>query len=355
MEGYLISWILYNLWIVFLLLYAKSHSYRFLSSRKVGFFTFFILFLIIVFGEFSGDYRHYEEIIENFSMNDEVASNFEPFYIWLTKVTGYNITVFRSIIGFVIIIAVYYCFRIFKELNIPAIFLYTLIPFYFVSNVIRQGMANSICLLGIFLLFSNKNRLLAIILIIVSFFLHKSSFLVLPALIFLFIPLKRKNVFILITLLFPLIYVENILLIYLADLLLGNGVISFYMNINSADTSTFLMRIMNFVLFSIIFILSYLSLKRTYKRKDIISQKPVEQLTRLLFGCCYMYIIYSGLQLDANYVGGRFAPFMYVPLVIVMMKAYGVRILKNQVVFSLLVIYYIFINLQIYRWFLAFF
>lgn len=357
MEGYLISWFLYDIWIVYLFLYVRTHSFRFLSSKNVGFITFLILFLIIVFGEHSGDFRHYEEILDRFSASDVVASNFEPFYVWLTKVTGYNITIFRSIIGLGIIFAVYYSFKIYKELNVPAIFLFTLIPFYFLSNAIRQGVANSLCSLGLFYIFHNRNKFISIILIAASFYLHKSSILVVPALMFLWIPLKKKNIILLSLALFPLIILENILLIRLTDMLMGDGVIAVYMTSSSEENSTFLMRIMDLVFISVILILSYLSLKRVYKYKfnDVDGHRPLKLITRLLLGCLYMYIIYSGLQLDADYVSNRFAPFMYVPLVIVLMKAYGIKIVKNQLIMSLLFIYFIFMNLQIYRWFLVFF
>lgn len=355
MEGYLISWLIYDVWLLYLFLYTKTHSFHFLRSKRVGFGIFFILFLIIVFGEHSGDFRHYEEIIDKFSMSDEVASNFEPFYIWLTKVTGYNITLFRSVIGFFMMIAVYQCCKIYKELSIPSIFLFTLIPFYFLSNAIRQGVANSICLWGLFLLFYNRKTLFAIILIGISFFLHKSSFLIIPALLFLYVPITKKNVILFSIALIPIIFIENIILVYITDILLGDGVIAFYMTITSEDTTTFLMKVMDFLFIAIILILAYLSIKRVYRYGNPNKKRPLMLVTRLLFGCCYMYLIYDGLQLDANYVAGRFAPFMYIPLVIVMMKAYGIRILKNQTILSLLIMYFILINLQIYRWFLVFF
>lgn len=355
MEGYLISWIIFDLWIVYLFLYATTHSVSFLSSNKVGVVTFLILFLLIVFGEFSGDYQGYAEILDKFSESDEVASNFEPFFIWLTKATNYEITLFRSVIGLVTIVAVYYSFKLYKELNIPSILLFTLIPFYLLSNVIRQGMAISICLLGLFLFFNNKKKLLSLLLIIASLFLHKSIILVIPTFFFLLIPFTKKNIILLLILLFPLIYLENRILVYITDTLLGNGSLMTYMTITSSEIATIFVKIMDFVFIAIILTFAYLSLKRIYKFNKTNKSKSLLLLTRLLFGSCYMYVVYCGLDLGTNVVANRFAPFMYIPLVIVMMKAFGIGILKKQKITSLLIIYFIFINLQIYRWFLVFF
>lgn len=354
MIGYLISWVLYNFWIIYLFLYIKSHTYKTLKSKQVGFIIFLILFLLIVFGEFSGDFRNYKEILDQFSMTDAVATNFEPFYIWLSKATGYNITIFRTIIGIIFLIAIYGCFKIYQELNLPAIFLFTLIPFYYFSNTIRQGLSNSFCLLGLFYLFHNRKKALSFFLIISSFFLHKSSFLVLPALSFLLIPLTRRNLKLCLIALLPIIYIENKLLLYFTNTLLGDGVIAVYMNATSENSVTFLMKVMNFMVLTSVTILSYISLKRIYKKKIVRDNRPLDLITRLLFGCYYMYIVYDSLNLDLNHVSGRFIPFMYVPLVIVIMKAYGIKVLNNQLVLSMLLLFFISMNLQIYRWFLYF-
>lgn len=196
---------------------------------------------------------------------------------------------------------------------------------------------------------------MSLILIVSSFFLHKSSILVIPALFFLLIPINRRTIILFSVLLIPFIYIENVLLEYFTDILLGDGVIAFYMNATEEGNSTFLMKVMDFVFILIILMLVYFSLKKIYKNSYKISNRSVELLSRLLFGSCYIYLIYSGLQISADYVAQRFAPFMYLPLVIVMMKGYGIRVIKNQIIISLLFIYFIFINLQIYRWYLVFF
>lgn len=100
------------------------------------------------------------------------------------------------------------------------------------------------------------------------------------------------------------------------------------MNATEEGNSTFLMKVMDFVFILIILMLVYFSLKKIYKNSYKISNRSVELLSRLLFGSCYIYLIYSGLQISADYVAQRFAPFMYLPLVIVMMKGYGIRVIK---------------------------
>lgn len=355
MEGYLISWFLYDLWIVYLFLYIKSHSLRFIKSKRVGLITFSILLLFIVFGEHSGDFRHYEEIVDKFSRSDQVATNFEPVYIWLTKATGYNITLFRTIIGSVIIICIYRILNLYNELNEVAIFIFTLIPFYFLSNAIRQGVAICIFLLGLFYILKKRNIIISILLIVASFYLHKSTFLIIPALLFLAFPLKKNTVFVFITILPILIYLENILLQYILFNLMGNGVVATYMMRTNAETSTFLVRLLDLLFIIVIFTLIYLSLKKIHKKSDLTKNKSIQLMARFLFGCSFMYAIYHGLAIEVDVVSARFAPFMYIPLVIVLMKAYGTKIMRNQIIVSLFFVYFILINLQLYRWFLVFF
>ncbi|MBR5562767.1 MAG: EpsG family protein [Bacteroidales bacterium] len=169
---------------------------------------FFILVVLFsTFGYITGDYFHYQEIFDSYSIGYSLG-HVEPIYIKIAKYVDGNYSLWRFIVWTAATLLYILTMRKLKVNPAVASLCFALFPmFYFCSH--RQSLAFSIVFLAIVMLMeSDKKRIpkiIAIGLFVLSLYFHRSMLIYIFIFLIAFIPLNR-NAYIVILCLFPVIY-----------------------------------------------------------------------------------------------------------------------------------------------------
>jgi hypothetical protein len=277
--------------------------------------VYFLLFTFLgAYGYITADYYSYLEFVQEangYGLN--IFTSIEPAYIWLSKLLNGNYFLFRFTIMILMYYTLYICLLKTKLNNFSVLFFYSIFCLH--TNISgRQGLANSIFILGALLIYTNWKSLpkliLGLFLAIVSLFLHKSSLLFFPLLLFYLLSLKRKHI-ILLLLLAPLfIYIENKLLELIISFsfeaevrgryqLIANSIyegrnIWWFLIALIQDISTILILLLEIFLFS---------------KHNILKDKNLKCLYKLLFGAFYISLLLYFLEIDSNVIFRRVLVF----------------------------------------------
>ena len=175
------------------------------NNIKKGISFFFILYIlnsIFAFWEWDtyhswGDFK-YARSFENFEM-----TSYEPVYNWLASITHYNYFIWRAVIWVPTCLLI---FHVGKKLNLlNRNLLVSLVLFCVFTYSARNLLGIVLLLLGAVMIFDSKtsSRIIGILLIVASYYFHKSMFITILFAILSLLPQNKMSITVLIVL-FPL-------------------------------------------------------------------------------------------------------------------------------------------------------
>jgi hypothetical protein len=273
-------------------------------------YIFFLLFFCL-FDKTSGDYFHYQEIVENIYSSRDYSTHLEFIYVWIIRLVGGNYFLFRLLIWGTAILLYYKMIdrlKLDKLLSIWSFIIISLVNFSYP----RVSLGLIILFLGCTYLLNKSilNKILGILLVVFSIFFHKTIYLILPILILSFFSLKKWMIICLIILLPVMSFILNHLILLLIPYM---SVTEFnYLNIEKESLG--IAAIINKVLFYIP--LSYIlidSVKSIYK----IESRECLYFLRLSIYILLFSILLFALPFGSNYIFERIGLMALIPISIV--------------------------------------
>ena len=304
------SWLLYNILILtlfFLYVYKKENS-RLLCM-------FFLLFTFLgSYGYITADYFSYLEFVEDASVSRfDIFTHIESVYIWLAKFCNGNYYYFRFTIMSLMFFTIHIILRKIKQNKLSVLFFYSIFSLH-INISGRQGLSNAILMLGALLIVMNRKSFFrfswGIILIIISFFLHKSSLLFLPLLLISLFPLKKKYIVILFLLVPVFIFIENQLLDFVISFSSEAEVVgrSYLISENRYDDRNIwwwlLAKIQDISVFAILLFEILLLLKN-----GVLENIDLKYMYKFLFWIFYAAILLYFLNIDSDVIFRRVLAF----------------------------------------------
>lgn len=306
--------------------YKQNKLYRQKYSNEIiwtGLFIFVTLFC--VFAYTSADFYHYRNLIGKMTITHK-NKHFETIYYWLLCNINFTYFVWRFIVWG---LATFLMIQSLKRLAIPARYSCCAVVLFYLTTiyVFRGSLGIAIMFYGITLLFNpiKTNHLfsylLGLILIVISYYFHRSM-----PLLFALIPLSfikpNKKIIILSILLFPvMVFVTGYILEYI--ILNGvNGMSDDFSNkaISYSKTDIFEINIKGYIRKLFIYGPVYLSL--FYVTKKTVFEKNVMPLRIRFFYMFWYLMVYVATVCNFQSTGGWFFPrFMYMsnfPFAVVM-------------------------------------
>lgn len=304
--------------------YSNKQFYLYYSSKSSIVFLYYIcIFLFCLWDKTSGDYFHYEEIVKDISTSREYSAHLEIPYVYLIKNTQGCYFLFRFIVwgG-----ALFFFYKLIKKVQLNdtiTIWCFLLITLFNFSYS-RVSIGLSLIYLGYLLLIDSGklNKIMGVIMIIASAFLHKSLYVLIFLVIFSLIPLSKFLLYTLV-LLFPLIiYSLNNILAYILDNIgLSNNEMRY---LNQEKTAYGISQILqtSLILIPVIYNL-FLALKQNFQKKKKLPF-AYEKLTILSFYILYISTVLSFLDIGHNAISYRIRNMMLLPMSIIL--SYNLRI-----------------------------
>lgn len=309
-----------------------------LGKRKQFGYLFFFVFVVIfsVFGYADWDFYGYQQIFNNIKKTgDDIY--LEPIYIWIIKNISSNYYWWRLIVWGSATLFTLLCIRRLKLDVKVSLCIFSL--FYLVSAFfyLRVSLGLSIMFLGLsYIIKPSHSRRMAIlwgiVLILLSYFFHRSMFVAILFLFIAFIKLSRKQVVIsLIAFPFLVIVVNNLL-----EYIVGGNLSSFGTNMQigekmtgyaSAEMKNFningiIMQLVYYI--PVVLALFYVVREVTFKCVSL----PNYIHTFYSYWYCMTYLAFLFYFQDTSYwLFMRFMAMAYFPMVIVLtyfyMKTYN--------------------------------
>jgi hypothetical protein len=194
-----VNWAYFLAITVVFFIFVLQRGFYIRLSGGISFICMVSFALLGIFAYFSIDWPSYEEIVtRQFETSGKAASNFEPFWRWVSIVVKGNIYLFRSFVYVpcYIILFLYLFFFIPSRDRFFVFFLYIIFMLYRLDGG-RQGLSIMLFYFAFMLLQGNLfQKITAIGFLICSVFLHKGSVIFFPLLIMHNINLSRKMVMI---------------------------------------------------------------------------------------------------------------------------------------------------------------
>lgn len=187
----------------------NNPAYGKYKSRNFNIYSvLFFLFCIFAFSEYD-TYHTWNDFLNTKSSKNLL--HYEPIYRWISDVVGMNYFMWRFCVWGVAVGSIFYLSKLLKDRTFGLMFSITmLLPMsYFVAT--RGSSGHALALLGITLMFGgeplyDRKRLLALVLIVASLFLHRSNFMFIGLiLISLITPLRNKRIILLSIFAYPLL------------------------------------------------------------------------------------------------------------------------------------------------------
>lgn len=310
---------------------------------------FFILGILIycLFDKASGDYFHYEEIIEEMSVLNS-AGHLEPVYLFFARTVDFNYFLFRLIVWGGSLFFWVKCVRLvqLREDVVYSMFiLFTLTIFSYA----RVSLAITIFLFGYILLITSSQRtrrnkifirVLGLALIIVSTFFHKSVFVLILLTPFSFIRLSRKWIIISV-ILFPIfVYAVNL---FADKLLLANLDFAGANYLHKEKLEDGLGGMLNKVLLNIGLTLLFIRLIYFFSfKKNLFIPKYINRLYSLSYMIFYLASVLSFLSIGSSAISYRVKNMAFFPLIFVI--TYYVTNLEKKKIYPFLSILFVFIS-----------
>ena len=298
------SWFFYNFLIFTLFfLYVYKRKNNNLLSICLLLFT-----ILGSYGYITADYFSYLEFVEDAS-NFDVFTHLESAYIWLAKFWNGNYFFFRFTIMSLMYLTIYTILCKINQNKFSVLFFYSVFSLH-INISGRQGLSNAILILGALFIAMNWKSFSkftwGIVLLITSFFLHKSSLLFLPILMLTLIPLKKKYIIILLFLIPVFVFLENRLLdlvisfSYEAEVVGRNYLIS---ESRYEDRNIWWWLLAKMQDISVILIISFeifLLLKN-----NILKNEELKYLYKILFWIFYIAILVYFVNIDSDVIFRR--------------------------------------------------
>lgn len=335
------------------------------NRKSKGYIFFFILFIInSIYGLWAADTYH---VWESFKEAEHYARfelvSYEDVYNWLGFITNNNYFLWRTLIWFPACLFMYYTA---KQLNLlHRNFLVALALFAGFAAYTRGMLGHTMMLYGVVLcVLYNKFyiRLIGLLLVILSYFFHKSMFINIIFAIIALYPFGKNTIKISI-LAFPFLTIlaSNFINSISSGIPLfsGNDMISntalIYANENSTQSNT-----LGLIANIIQYVPEYLTLLYLYNRifyKQYLSGVANEQTFKFLYRLTYTSIYIASLFLfveTSNWIYLRCKYMAFFPLVFILGKIWNLepksnKWIKSIIVLQLFAILYKYMYL-LYKW-----
>lgn len=154
---------------------AGSISVSNVSDSTMLAYLFGILLYCVV-DRTDGDYFHLKEELSYLAIHPENYSGIEPFYRFIGIHTIFSYSLFRTIIWGSALIIYYNCIKLCRTLNFKSFWIFVMIALPYFSYP-RVSLAICAYLLGFILVFNCRKTLIGLIFILLSYWLHKSIFI----------------------------------------------------------------------------------------------------------------------------------------------------------------------------------
>ena len=221
-EGFYFGWILYNLLCLVLMMTLMS-SKQIVPNQKNIFLGGCIggfLILAIWGNAISPDSLNYRQLVSDISSTKDPFTHIETFYIQLIHFIGDNFYLYQLCVYIPIFTLMYAFLTKGVHLQNPILFLSLFAVLVLYDSIVGRSYLFAVVYLIAVTLLAKKKTLLGGICLLLSCFLHKVAFLVVPLTFLYFIPwkLNRRNLIILsFLLLLGIIISRQILTNYLSD------------------------------------------------------------------------------------------------------------------------------------------
>lgn len=213
---------IYGLLIVALMLLGKVAARRENVSvnKEPSFFKPEILLALFLFSFVSGvrydvgvDYLEYLDNYKMLSFDENMRLNIESGFLWITKFfaeKGIHFSIYFGFLAFVKLFFVYYAFRNERYLYPSLIFVIVTNGTYFTwMNGIRQSLVFCVFILMVTLI-KERKVFAYLILLVLGYFIHKSSLLLIPILFLLLVKKDLfKNLWVQVVLLFVAVFLSS--------------------------------------------------------------------------------------------------------------------------------------------------
>lgn len=343
--NFYIYWCLYLCLIIFAyFILIKRMTNRLKQQNFVSFLFLLLVSFLLISANITSDYYNYQRILvelETYMFTPFV----EPLYGFLAQWVDYDYYFFRLVIMLPSFILLYILFRSSFDITISVILFFVVFSYSFTSSI-RSSLGDAIFWCGLLSFVRNKKYFLwGILLIVSSFFFHKSMYLLLIPCIGAFLPLKVKTLNRILFLIVPIILIGRLILPFFlsnwGDYLGGEAY--FTNTVNNRDFTPFMISlVINSLLYAYWGYLLY-TLRFLLNSQN----KMYRYLYKFLF-LSLAFFLFLFFQEISFYVYERFFGHLIIPICILS----SLFLLSNKKAYSicilLLPIYILFQNLYIY-------
>ena len=350
LSGALLNILLFNALLLpfFLQVLYKSittkNKFYFKINDRYLYIIIVIILLFCLFSLYGGDYYHYYEFVKNISTNRLAGTHMEPIYIWIADLCNGNYILFRLLIwGSALLFLCISLIRL-HSFNKLTFYFFILTGLLFFAYP-RVSLGISLLFLGFTFIINNKrnflNCLLGICLITLSYYTHKSMFILIAVSILSLFNLK-KTWFILLILVLPIvIYIVNIVLpeFYLNFEDDISGLHYLERETKNMGISKIIRNILIYTpLYGFIFFLIYkLKIKPRFENKEF--PAFFSKIYNLVFWIFYVSTIFLFLEKGSNAIYYRVLYMIFIPLSIVL-SIYFRKYSMNKFIALLIMINY---------------
>lgn len=323
------------------------------NNNRDGFVLFFFLYIFnSVYGLWEWDTYHiWDDFIGSGQYTNFEITGYEAIYNWLASVTGNNYWLWRSIIWIPACLFIYYSAKKLSLLNRN--FLVSLAIFGGFLAFTRGMLGHTMLIYGLILLFSSDSnklaQILGILIIIVSYFFHKSMYINIIFAILALIPFGKKLIKTSIPL-FPIAIIIASLTVEI--ILVGEVAVSYAEGVGGVGDRTldYLNKEKSEVNFNgyisqvITIVPIYLTILYLYKKiyiARILDKFKDEALYKYFFRLCYVAIYISSAYYfteSSEWISQRFRYMALFPLVFILGKVWSVEQKTNIYVKAIIIL-----------------
>lgn len=189
---YVFYWITYC--IIFTYSFSRINLFEYKRYRIRFYFLFFILLVFSIYNNINADYYNYARFLKEMQVY-LYSKNVELVYHFIARFLDYENMPFRIIILSVTFLIILHIINKFGKNRKHCLLLFACLYCLSFSTLLRSSLSDAIFYWGL-LSYLNRRSLYSflsmIILVIISLFFHKSTFLLIPGLLISFIPFNKK-------------------------------------------------------------------------------------------------------------------------------------------------------------------
>ena len=297
------------------------------NEKSVPLRWLFILCMVLlsVYAQFTGDYVGYKDIVNSIFSQIRFIPHFEDVYVWIIHAVTGDYEMFRLVIALLTYIPIYFIFTKARIFDPRIIFFFCVWDLW---NALegRQQIAIYLAMLGLIMLLLKQKKILALALIVVSFFFHKSSIMFPLMLLALAFNLNRRNVFIALAFLPAAVLLENTLL---KHILSSNAQFAgdAYLTMEAFGRTTAMSILQNgrTVLY---YMVAVFIIVRMMKAKDV--HPFYRAMAKVLFGAVYLSTVLIFLDIEQNTLFLRSIRYWRIPMLCCLPVVMNKKFYKNS-------------------------